>query len=462
MKFEFLGDAYRARSLKANASETINYFLEADKDGKSVTALYGCPGRVTRATASGEVRAAMHYNGVAYFVSGNKMYSMTTGYSLTEIGTLSTSTGYVGMVTNGLVIVIVDGSFGYSYTISSNTFAAQADPDFANSPVAAAIINGFFIVIEGGSQRFWTSTDGTTWNGLDFASAESNADNLITVIEDHQEVVFGGAEVTEIWYNSTDVFPFTRRAVIETGMMSPGGICKADNSIFFLGNDKVVWRMNGYTPTRISTHGIEYDIAQYDTSDCRMWAEKREGHLFIWCQFPTGNKTWVYDVATSLWHRRAYRDPITNELGRHRANCYIPFNNTHLVGDYLNGTICELDMDVYDDDGDPMPAIRVCRHVADGGLKKVFHHRLELDIESGVGLITGQGSNPQMMLKWSDDGGRTYGNEIWRSMGAIGEYNKKLIWSPLGGSYDRVYWSEVTDPVKRVIVGANLDVTVGK
>ena len=119
-------------------------------------------------------------------------------------------------------------------------------------------------------------------------------------------------------------------------------------------------------------------------------------------------------------------------------------------------------MDVYDDDGDPLPAIRVCKHVAGGGLNKIFHHRLQLDIEPGVGLVTGQGDDPQMMLKWSDDGGITYGNEIWRSMGKIGEYRTKLVWSRLGGSRDRVYWSEITDPVKRVIVGAALDTTEGQ
>ena len=118
-------------------------------------------------------------------------------------------------------------------------------------------------------------------------------------------------------------------------------------------------------------------------------------------------------------------------------------------------------MDVYDDDGDPMPSIRACKHVATGGLKKLFHHRLQIDMETGVGLATGQGSDPQMMLKWSNDGGHTFGNEVWRSMGKIGEYSHRAVWSPLGSAFDRVYWAEVTDPVKRVIVGAALDTTEG-
>lgn len=459
MNFEFVGDAYRARSLKANASQTINYYPEGDKN---ITALYGTPGLVSRATGTGQVRGALVYGDLAYIVMGSKFYSMSAGYTLTELGTLNTSSGHVTLKTNGLVIVLVDDLFGYTFDYTTLAFAAITDPDFNPNPVAMDVLDGIFIVVEGLSQRFWTSVDGLEWRGLDFASAESNADNLITCIVDHQEAVFGGADSTEIWYNSGDVFPFSRRAVIETGMIASKGVCKADNSIFFLGADRIVWRLNGYTPTRVSTHAIEYAIREYDISDCIMWAEKREGHLFIWCQFPTGNETWVYDISTAKWHRRAYRNTSTGALERHRANCYFYFNNKHFVGDYENGKIYELSMDAYDDDGDELPAIRVCRHVKDGSLKKVTHHRLQLDMEVGVGLTTGQGSDPQAMLKWSDDGGNTWCNEVWRSMGRIGETTTRAIWSPLGASYDRVYWSEVTDPVKRVIVGAALDVTVGR
>jgi hypothetical protein len=237
----------------------------------------------------------------------------------------------------------------------------------------------------------------------------------------------------------------------------------SDNSVFFLGNDKVVWRLNGYSPVRVSTHAIEYAINQYSTvEDCVMWTQKEEGHVFIWCQFPTGNETWVYDVASNMWHRRAYRDPLTGALGRHRANCYVFFDNRHLVGDYLNGKVYELDLDTYDDAGDPLPAIRVCQHLSSSNSRSDLTHRyLTIDLETGVGLPSGQGSDPQIMLKWSDDEGHTYGNEIWRSMGATGEYRTRVKWNRLGSVRypdSRVYWAEITDPVKRVILGADLGV----
>jgi hypothetical protein len=464
VRFDFLGDAYRARSLNANASQTINFYPEVDKSGKNVVAMYGCPGTIERAAGSGEVRGYLDHDDddITYVVIGNKFYSFDTSETLTELGTISSSTGYVSIASNGLVVIFVDGVKGYSYNISSATFGQITDPDFPALPTAVDILSGIFIIMEGDSQRFLVSYDGTSYAGLDFASAESSPDDLVGLIVDHQELILGGIKSTEVHYLTSDVFPFARRAVIETGWASTFGACKADNSVFFLGADKVIWRLNGYQPTRISTHAIEYAISQYDVGDCRMWAEKREGHLFIWCQFPTGNETWVFDVATGLWHRRAYRDPATGTLGRHRANCHLYLNNKHYVGDYTNGKIYELSMDAYDDDGDDLPAIRVCKHIADGGLKPVFHHRLQLDVETGVGLVSGNGSDPQMLLKWSDDGGHTYGNDVEMPIGAIGEYSTRVIWEPLGRAYDRVYWAQITDPVKRVIVGAALDTTVGR
>lgn len=466
MKFPFIGDAYASRSVNADAQQCINLFLELDPASRSGAALYGTPGYTTRATlaAAAIVRQSFEYDGVCYFVSGNKFYSMDTGYTATERGTLTTSSGYVSIQTNGLVLLIVDGTDGYTYTIASATFATVTDVDFPAAPVSCAMLDTLFVVVDGGTQAFYVSSDGSTWDGANFASAESAPDNLLGVIADHQELILGGVDNTEVWYNSGDAtFTFSRRAVIEVGIAGAGAMCKADNSVFFLGSDGVVWRLNAYTPVRVSTHAIEYDIAQYDRSDCLMWSQKQEGHVFIWCQFPTGGKTWVYDVASQKWHRRAYRNTGSGDLERHRANCYVYFNKKHLIGDYSNGKIYELSMDVYADAGDPLPAIRVCQHVPDSKKfnQTTRYNSLAISIEGGVGLVSGQGSDPQIMLKWSDDNGHTYGNEIWQDMGAqIGEYDAAPQWDRLGSVRAptcRVFWMEITDPVKRVITGAILE-----
>lgn len=466
MRFPFVGDAYAARSENANSQQTVNLYLEANPANDYKNVLYGTPGSLTEVTlgAAAQVRQSMEYDGICYFVCGNKFYSMTTANTVTELGTLNTSAGYVSIVTNGLVILIVDGADGYTYTISGATFAVISDVDFPANPVAADVLDSIFIVIDGGTQAFYISTTGTSWDAGDFASAEAKPDNLTAVLVDHQELILGGEETTEVWYNSGDAtFTFARRAVIETGTIGEGAICKADNSVFFLGNDGVVWRLNAYTPTRVSTHAIELAISKYDNSDCRMWSQKEGGHVFVWCQFPTGGETWVFDVATNAWHRRAYRNTATGVLERHRANCYVYFNRKHLIGDYEDGRVMKLSQDIYDDDGDPLPSIRVCRSISGADSDRtVRHNSLTIKVESGVGLSTGQGSAPVISLKWSDDSGHTYGNTVTQSLGAIGEYYAIAKWDRLGSvraPNDRVYWTEIVDPVKRVIVGALLDVS---
>lgn len=463
MKFDLVGEAYRSRSVVANSQQTINYYPEVDKSGKNVVGLYNTEGTVTRATltAGTEVRGAIEYDGVSYWVSGNQLFSMTTAYVVTALGTLTTATGPVFMCTNGLVILLVDGSDGYTFTFSGSTFATIVDADFPANPIACDILDNNFIVVNGGSQTFHTSPDGTSWAAADFASAEASPDDLLSLIVDHQEIIFGGVKSVEVWYNSGDAtFTFSRRSTIEIGVAATGGMCKADNSVFFLGNDRVVWRLNGYTPVRVSQHGVEYAFSQMDTvSDCKMWSQKREGHVFIWLQFPTANQTWVYDVATSMWHRRAYRNSSTGALERHRANCYVSLNGVHLVGDYTNGKVYELDMDAYDDDSDELSSIRVSGHVTHPDFHWVRHNSLTIDMESGVGTSTGQGSDPQIVLEYSDDGGRTWSAHLSRSIGAIGKTTTRVKWDRLGMSRDRVYRTTITDPVKRVMLGAALDMT---
>jgi hypothetical protein len=70
--------------------------------------------------------------------------------------------------------------------------------------------------------------------------------------------------------------------------------------------------------------------------------------------------------------------------------------------------------------------------------------------------------DPQVMLRWSDDGGHTWSNEHWRSMGKTGEWGRRVIWRRLGMTLklrDRVYEVSGTDPIKIAIMGAELKVS---
>jgi hypothetical protein len=312
--------------------------------------------------------------------------------------------------------------------------------------------------------------DGLSVDPLDFASAEGDPDNLVSLIIDHREAWLFGTNSIEVWYDAgLPDFPLQRiqGAFNEIGCAAAYSVAKLDNGLFWLGADArgrgIVYRANGYTGQRISTHAIEWQIQQYSTiSDAIGYTYQQDGHAFYVLIFPTAETTWVYDVATQAWHERAGWD--NGNFVRHRSNCQVSYNNQIIVGDFENGNIYAFDLETYADNGDIQKWLRSWRALPTGAnnLKRTSQHTLQIDCETGVGLNTGQGDDPQMMLRWSDDGGHTWSNEQWASIGKVGEYFQRTFYRRLGMTLklrDRVYELSGTDPVKIAIVGAQLDVT---
>jgi len=467
MRIPFLGGSGHARSVSVNATRTVNLYAEMDAEGKSQIALYGTPGLVQFATThAAEVRGLYEAAGRLFSVVGNTFYEVSSAGVATNRGTLTSVNGPVSMADNGLMVALVDGANGYRFTLTANVFAQIADPDF---PAADRIAfqDGYFIVNDAGTGSFFiTSLYGTDVDPLDFATAEGAPDPLISLICDHRELWLFGDESTEVWFNSGAVdFPFERinGAFLEMGCGAAHSVAKLDNSVYWLTQDKrghgQVVRAQGYQPKIVSTRAVEFAIDGYATiSDAIAYTYHQEGHAFYVLTFPTANATWCLDVTTGLWHERMYWDGAEN---RHRGNCHAFCFGRHLVGDHANGKIYELDLSAYTDDGAALRAIRRTQHQHAQG-KRLFWSALQIDIEAGVGLVTGQGSDPQMMLRWSDDGGKTWSSEHWRDMGKIGEYSRRAIWRRLGQSRNRVYEVAITDPVKRVIIDAWADVEAGQ
>jgi hypothetical protein len=330
-------------------------------------------------------------------------------------------------------------------------------------------LDGYFVFNEPNSQKMWVTSllDGTSIDPLDFASTEGSPDGLVAVASNFREVWAFGTNSIEVWYDSgaTD-FPLQRiqGAFNELGCAAPYSVAKMDNGLFWLGRDRrgqgIVYRANGYTGVRISTHAVEWQIQQYsDLTDAIGYTYQQDGHSFYVLVFPSANTTWVYDAATQAWHERAgFSD---GQFTRHRGNCQMSFNNQIVIGDYQNGNIYAFDLDDFSDNGGIQKWLRSWRALPTGtnNLKRTTQHTLQLDCESGVGLNLGQGSEPQVMLRFSDDGGHTWSHEHWKSMGKIGEYYKRVIWRRLGMTVklrDRVYELSGTDPVKITIMGAEL------
>jgi len=543
VKTPILGQSYVARSINAADNRLVNLFPEAIPDGgKEAGFLNRAPGlQFLQTVGTGPIRGlwAHQTNGSDFYVvSGIQVFKLTSTSATPQLlGTVS-GTGPVSIADNGAVIFFACNGPSYTYFEPTGAFDQITDVNFPGA-VTVAYIDNLFVFNEPNSQRIWSvdTVDPVTatyiyplvFNSLYFSSADGSPDGVVAINVDHRQMWVFGTDSVEVWYNAGLAnFPLTpvQGAFNEIGCAAPYSVAKLDNALFWLGTDArgqgIVYKNNGYSGVRVSTHAIEYAIAQYgNISDAVAYTYQQEGHAFYVLNFPSASKTWVYDVSVQAWHERA----SGNEgQYRHRSNCQCNFGGTIIVGDFENGNIYAFDLDVYADNGQIQRWLRSWRALPTGqnNLKRTAHHSLQLDAESGVGLngidpfaplknllaegfpflatelddditteagigllavtpittsddlltesgedilvsvATVQGVNPQAMLRWSDDGGHTWSNEHWRSMGAIGQYGYRTIWRRLGMTEklrDRVYEVSGTDPVKIAIMGAELFIT---
>lgn len=476
MRFKgFIGPSYTHPSKNVDAQRCVNLYLEINKLGtgkeQEDASLVPTPGLTSRLTLpTSPVRGVYAASdGTLYAVGGNKFYSISSAWVATEEATLDTDTGYISWADNGTYVVFVDGTSGYTWNLSTDTYAKITDGDF-NAADQVTYQDGYFIFNNSGTQQFFISgLNDITFDALDFASAESKPDDLVGLISAHQKLYLFGENTTEVFYNSgAAAFPFERiqGTVSDIGCSAPFSIDRVEDSILFLGgsaNGKgIVYQMQNMRPVRISTESIESVIRERTDAQialARAWTYQDGGHSFYCLNIPGAESTWVYDLFTQTWHERVYRNKWSEE--RHRADSHALAFGSHVVGDYETGVIYTLDMDVYTDNGNPIPRIRQAPHLTNG-LKRIFYNSFQLDMETGVGLDgTGQGTDPRAILQWSDDGGHTFSNEYWRPVGKIGKKSTRVIWRRLGQSRDRVFRVTITDPVKVVLIGAEIQAEVG-
>lgn len=503
MKFQgFIGSSYKIDALGVDRQRCVNLYPEIieSQTGKEAQVAYlRCtPGLLKLyETGPGPIRL-IHYEDVSragdemigrplvFVVSGNKVYryfyDLIDGWISKDLGYLQTSLGPVTAASvanpqpSGTVYatVFVDGVENYLYQGFSNvgleSFAPFAGYGLPSVPGATHVvwIDGYLIMNQKDTNQFFVSNwQGIVFDPLSFASAEGSPDNIVALIDNYRDLWLFNERTTEIFSNTGNAdFPFERvqGGFIEVGCVAPYSVAKIGGYITWLGRDKfgqgIVYSARGFNAERISTHAIEAAIQSYaDISSARAYTYQDGGHSFYVISF--AEMTWCYDFSTGMWHERAYTSK--GELGRHRADCHAFFPQTgiHLVGDYETGKVYQLKNNVFTDDGDAITRKRVTPHVSAGG-KYLFYDSFWVDMRTGVGLDgVGQGTNPQAMLRFSDDGGYSFSREKWTSMGRIGNRLARTRWNRLGRSRDRVFDLTITDPVDVVLIDAQLEITQG-
>jgi hypothetical protein len=414
----FVGASYEMEARTFDSQRCVNLYPIASEVGtsKSVAALRSTAGLELFTTiGGGGIRGGIESSNRAFFVSGNEFYEIANDGTFTLHGTLDTNVARVDLEENPTQVMITDGSFGYIFNKTTDTFTKITDVDFP-VPSDLTFQDGYFIVTEKDSSKFWISAinNGLIWDALDNTTVESSPDDLVGIRSDSSNLWLFGTKSTEVFQNTgASPFPFQRirGAIVETGCASQQTIQEIDNRVFWLGTDEngdaIVWRSNGYSAQRVSTQAIERKIAEgTNVNESYSWVYHERGHAFFVLQVKGLKTTLVYDVSMNMWHERMHRNPNTAEEEQHLGSCHVFFKQKHLVGDRVSGNIYNQKLDYYLDNTDPIVRIRTSPHYAQEK-KRITHARFELDMETGVGLQTGQGSNPKIMMKYSDDGGRT-------------------------------------------------------
>ena len=504
MRIGFVGPSYTARSTAVADEECINWFAETAETQGSVSPAkayggstaqglknyYGTPGLnafiSNTVTPTGPVRGVLFAQlsqpaaFAAFAVIGNQFGYVTSLGIFLPIAAVANDGLSVSMVYNSIQIFLVSAGRAYCFTIASVTFT-DVTAMLAGIPIKCEQSDGYFIAAFQNTNKFQISAilDGTTWPGAQVSAVNVFPENITSIIVNHRELWVMGSQHIQPYQNtgSLEIFDVIPGTLIEKGCIATFATIRLDNSVFVIDQDErgalSAWRSQGYTLTRISTHAVETDLATYPLASIQAMASysyQDVGHLFWVLYIPGSSWSWVYDVVEGLWHKRASWNPITAQWGPHFSWNHMYAYGKHLVGDWNSGQIYDLNLSHLTDtliyNSSPTPGVDILRlrrspTVIDE-MKRIYHSELVLDFDTGLGpqppLLDGNGNPrpPQVMLRWSDDRGKTWSNQHILNCGFAGQYHARVIQRRLGQSRYRVYEMSVSDPIPWTLVDAYL------
>lgn len=407
------------------------------------------PGLSLFASLTGEVRGMIEVNGRCFVVAGDKLCELNDSGAVTVLGTLVTTSGPVDMAWGTQQLVVVDGPNGYVFSTSLGTFMRITSPGWLGSR-RVAYLDGYFVFVQPNTQRFYISAidDASNLDALDFASAESSPDAIVSHLLNHREIWLLGETTTEVWFNSGDVdFPFSRNqgAILDVGCVAAFSAQRIDNGLMWFGRDAngsgIVYRTNGYQVQRVSTIAVEEALqATTDQAGAKAYVYQQDGQTFYCLNVPGVPSTWVYEASTGAWHERCDLDS-NGEFEALRVTDHTFALGLHLVGDAA-GKVYLLDKTKNTFNGSRRKCTRISPHASVPSLDWVTHREFVLDIQMG---LTAQVVNPVAELSWSNDGGMTFGNPVQKSIGAVGQYFSRVVWRRLGTARDRVWRLDFSD-----------------
>jgi hypothetical protein len=479
MRFKgFIGPSYQTPAVQVDAQRSVNLYPEmiaGDGGASEESVLVRTPGLllVNDQLGAGHGRALFAVNGRLFALVADQFFEIKqtgavapynyVGYPLGSIAGGVTEPALIK--TNGVQLLILSTGAAWLYDLRSNVLSGLGYLGFNWSNYGLAVVDTYFVASSANSTQFQISAplNGLSWTAIDFGSTQE-ADNIVALEELHGYLwIFGSNSIVVYQDTGNSSFPFQRvpGSKVEMGLGAALSLVKLDNSIFWLGASSrgpaVIYRADGFLPSRISTHAVEAALQGYSrVDDATAYAYEERGHLFYRLDLPTAGATWCYDVATKAWHERGLWSSAAGAFGIHPARFHAFCFGLHFVLDGATGKLYDQSLTHYDDAGAPLRWMRRAPHIDDkSGRRRIFYRRFELVMNTGWNAP--QAWAPQVFLRWSNDGGATWGADHGADAGSLGEYRRRVIWRQLGAARSRVFEVSGSDPLPDlVLIGAEL------
>lgn len=476
MKYEnFIGPSYVSQAATFDQEELINWYVEvAEVPGAtSQQALYPTPGVTEIASLpGGSGRGHLAVGSLEFAVISDRFIQIDIAGNITLRGTVVNDGNPATLCTNGapqFEVFITSGRNGYIYNYATTAFTQIAALN--GKATKGGYLEGYFIALDPFTASLYASelSDGLTWNtGTSFAQRSLAADPWVSFVVSNRYIYLLGTETSEPWFNNGgSPFPFTPdpSGFFEFGCGATFSATVVDSAPVWLGRSKdgrgMILRANGFNPEIISTYPIQKLINESGAiGDAQGFTYHDVGHTFYILTFSDAALTLAWDSSNPNvaqgWAKRATWISEENRFGVWRP-CYHAFVfGEHRMLDISTGSIYRMDRALGSDvEGREIRRLRRAPALVNE-LKRITYPAFELDLEPGLGNIVPPGDDPQVMMRASNDGGKTWGNERLRSAGRIGEYGRRVRWNRCGQGRRRVFEVTVTDPIPWRLTNAYL------
>lgn len=463
-----LGRSYTAQAPITDQEITVNWFIETSesKGATSDVTMLPTPGVQSFVMVSKVGwRGMFEMNGRCFGVCQDGLYEITYPAEIgtaTLLGTVALDTNPVTFATNGSggdQLFVTSGGNGYNLDLSSGTLTQITALN--GKATQGAYLQGYFLAFDANTSTVYYSDllDGLTWDPTNYFQRTSQPDDWKAMcVTTWGYICLPGQYSGEMWYpNGGFPLPFAQDPAgnFNKGIAATFSITNAGGSVVWLSvnndGDYEVVAASGLQPSRISDFALEYRLSQIvkesSITDGIGESMRMDGHTFYRMTLPQADVTKQYDFTNGIWTDVGTWISEESEFSYFRPVFYAFAFDKHLIGDRESGVLYEMDSD-YQTDVENRPIRRVRRTPSVVSEQDyVFHRKLSILMKTGDSPISGQGADPQLMLRYSDDGGTTWGNEITCSVGELGQYSALVWFWQLGQARNRVYELSTTDPI---------------